>query len=515
MLRKLFIIIFITISIQSWADVGIFELQKDRMYYNDLSSESSYNQQYMDSDYILTENLSTIKNFDSFSISLFNPTIFASFNSSTPSGINDGAIWQGKGFNTQFETGVVFQSKYLNMKLIPKIWLIQNTDFKIIEPAVDSIEYGSIISGMDQYQRPGSDYYYEIDLGKSSIEIKYGIFSLEVSTDSFILGPARISPLIMSDNSAGFNHIRLGLNGLETSIGVFEFNSIMGILKESEFFDEIDDNDNILLSGYNFSYSPVFLKGFSFGFNRTLTVPEEFVSPEVAFKIYDLAISGGNIGEPYGYDKTDQRISFVFDWKFHETGLRLYGEWSKNDYSTNYELFLRTPEHASALTFGMSKTLGNFFLEFEYSDLINSRDYELGGLGIGGTFYKHHIVSQGYTNKGQLLGAGIGSGSDAQTLTLSYLKDKLTLKGYIQRVAIMKDYIYGKHYDSSDEYSGKDQYPVDRLQFDGKLGFKGMYSLDSLTLFADITADMRYAYNFEPKHYQPNLYIALGLQYNL
>lgn len=513
MLRKLFIILIILVSIKLWADIGIFELQKDRMYYNDLSIDSGFNQQYIDSDYILTENLSTIQNFDFISISLLNPTFFASFNSSTPSGINDGAIWQGRGINAQFETGIVFQSKYLDIKLAPKIWWSQNADFKIVKPAVDSIEYGSIFSGMDCYQRPGSDYYYELDSGKSSIKFKYKLLSLEYSTDSFILGPGRVSPLIMSDNSAGFPHIRLGVNKWQTFLGTIEYNALFGLLEESSFFDANKDNNSVLFSGYNMAYSPAILKGLTIGFNRTLIAPKEYISPEVVFKIYDPEIFGGNIGKPYGYDKTDQRLSFVFDWKFPEIGLRLYGEWGKNDYSSNHELFFRTPEHTSAITTGFGKTLGDFLLEFEYTELIESRDYKLGGLPGRGTFYKHHIVSHGYTNKGQLLGAGIGSGSDAQTLTLSYFKDRLILKGYVQRVAIMKDYIYGEHYDPSDEYSEK--YPVNRLQFDGKLGFKSMYNLNSLTIFADITADMRFAYNFEPEHYQPNLYIALGLQYNL
>jgi hypothetical protein len=49
-------------------------------------------------------------------------------------------------------------------------------------------------------------------------------------------------------------------------------------------------------------------------------------------------------------------------------------------------------------------------------------------IGWSSTFYAHHIVTQGYTNQGQWLGTGIGTGGNSQ-----YLGFKLYfLKGYGQ-----------------------------------------------------------------------------------
>ncbi|QEN05676.1 hypothetical protein EW093_13465 [Thiospirochaeta perfilievii] len=490
-----------------FADVGVLNFYNDIEYYNRLSLEVDHISQYKEG-FIDKDNRVLLEG-DSWDFKIFNPTLFYSFNSSFSTGINDGALWQGKGFNGQLETGFIFNSENIVIRLLPEIWFAQNKDFEI---APSKYLYGSVITCIDSYQRPGNETYYDINLGKSSLLFKYNIFEAELSSDNIILGPGRISPIIMSDHSEGFYHIRLGFDEWKSPIGSFEYNAFIGKLDESSFFDEDETNNSNLITAYNFAYSPVFIPGLTLGFNRSLTAPMSVVSPQIIFKIFDPFIAGGYIGEPFGYDKTDQRMSIVIDWIFPESGFKAYTEIAKNDYSTNIELLLRTPEHTLAYTIGFSKILGDFLLEFEHTDLQESREYVLGGLGGGGSFYRHHIVSQGYTNNGQLLGAGIGSGSDSQTLSLShFLKDR-TLKAYIQRIAINKDYIYGKYLDPDNRPSGS-PYAVDELQFNIRLGFKGLFDFDSVSMFAEFAYDYRSAFNFIPYEKMNNIYLALGLQY--
>lgn len=513
--NKFLVLLLLLFPLRIWSDVGIFEMQKDQLYFSEMNNEKTHLQQYYNSESLDYLNISEIRELGFGKLSLFNPSFYSSFNSSTPSEINDGALWQGKGVNGQFETGFKFTSKYLDIRFIPKVWFSQNQDFSLVPSAYygedsERGKYGSIISGMDQYQRPGSSFYYEYDLGKTSVMLKYSIFELEFSTDNFILGPSRISPLIMSDNSAGFPHARIGFDKWETFLGVFEYNAIWGGLKESDFFDNDSSNDDTLVTALNIGYSPAILPGFTIGINRTLIASMKHVNPGVVFKIFDPFIAGGVIGDKYGYDKTDQRFSLVFDWSLPESGFRIYTELAKNDYSTDYELFLRTPEHAGAITAGFSKTLGRFLLEFEYTEMIESRDYDL-GQPVYGTFYKHHIVTSGYTNRGQLMGAGIGSGSDAQTLTLSYFADKYQIKGYFQRIGIMKDYIYGEHYVG--KLPNDPEYPVSRLQFDIKAGISTLILYGNYSFFAEVAADLRFAYNYDPDEKLYNFFGAFGIQY--
>jgi hypothetical protein len=41
-----------------------------------------------------------------------------------------------------------------------------------------------------------------------------------------------------------------------------------------------------------------------------------------------------------------------------------------------------------------------------------------------GSWYTDAIISQGYTNQGQLLGAGIGPGANSQSIEVNWLKER-------------------------------------------------------------------------------------------
>lgn len=69
-------------------------------------------------------------------------------------------------------------------------------------------------------------------------------------------------------------------------------------------------------------------------------------------------------------------------------------------------------------------------IQLELTNLECSADYDR-LIGWYTTFYSHTIITQGYTNKGQWLGAGIGTGGNSQYLgfTLYHNNGALTLFG--------------------------------------------------------------------------------------
>jgi hypothetical protein len=131
-----------------------------------------------------------------------------------------------------------------------------------------------------------------------------------------------------------------------------------------------------------------------------------------------------------GSDKNDQRASVVLDYLLPVAGIDVYLEWGRNDFSPDLDFVLRYPFHTEGYTVGVKKSLnisnnlkGEILLEA--TNLESSRDYEL---LWPTTFYAHYIITQGHTNKGQWLGAGIGTGGNSQ-----YLRFKLYYpKGYGQ-----------------------------------------------------------------------------------
>jgi hypothetical protein len=58
------------------------------------------------------------------------------------------------------------------------------------------------------------------------------------------------------------------------------------------------------------------------------------------------------------------------------------------------------------------------------------------------TFYAHHIITQGHTNRGQWLGAGIGTGANGQYIGFKTFYKKGFFNIFIQRENSDNDYIW-------------------------------------------------------------------------
>jgi hypothetical protein len=120
-----------------------------------------------------------------------------------------------------------------------------------------------------------------------------------------------------------------------------------------------------------------------------------------------------------GSDENDQRASVVFDYVLPVAGLNVYFEWARNDFDWTLDISIRYPFHTQGHTFGIKKSL-NFTnlitgeILVELTNLESSSDYIMSNSGT--TFYAHHIIKQGYTNRGQWMGAGIGTGGNSQYL---------------------------------------------------------------------------------------------------
>jgi len=121
-----------------------------------------------------------------------------------------------------------------------------------------------------------------------------------------------------------------------------------------------------------------------------------------------------------GSDENDQRASFTIDYLFPKIGFDMYFEYAINDYLPSLDYIVRYPFHTAAYTFGAKKAISitkDYGLEIllEVTDLTCSPDYDR-LISWYSTFYAHHVITQGYTNRGQWLGAGIGTGGNSQYL---------------------------------------------------------------------------------------------------
>jgi hypothetical protein len=381
----------------------------------------------------------TIELSDFFELLLVYPHASISYNSAYPRGQNDGALWQGRGANYSAYTGAVIQTSFFRLALVPTIYWSDNLDFPFINGKAETNYYSNTWYIYDYVQRYGETAYRGFDLGWSDLRFFYKSITLGFSHDSIWLGPSIINPIILAPNAPGFFHLDIGtLGAIPTKIGLVEARTFWGVLDESDYFDENANNDSRLITGLSMSYSPKWFSEFSFGFNRVFTtywVPFTW-APKKFFQLWEPFFKSKLISNdnPKGLDEADQIFSITGEYNGMDD-FRFYFEWARNDHALNVEYFLLAPENSHAFTLGFAKTYTFPSLDFGLQIAGEITSTEGGRTAIPvGPWYIHNDPTQGYTNSGQLLGAGIGSGASSQYVSLGAVGPVADVALYAYRV---------------------------------------------------------------------------------
>ena len=109
---------------------------------------------------------------------IYGPEWYNSFNTAAPYGQNDGALWQGRGYNTSLTGGARFEAYGVELTLKPQLSFSQNMAFDML-PSAYVNEYGYFWrynylhnnSGIDWPQRFGDKPFFTFDWGDT--EIRY------------------------------------------------------------------------------------------------------------------------------------------------------------------------------------------------------------------------------------------------------------------------------------------------------------------------------------------------------
>lgn len=384
---------------------------------------------------------------------VYGPDWYNSYNTAAPYGQNDGALWQGKGYNTSLSAGARLEAYGFELTIKPQVTFSQNLEFEYITPnsayvnnsnyADKAAVYGYYgIVYIDAPQRFGDSAFWNFDCGDTEARWSWYTFTVGFGTQAIWLGPAKINPIMHSNNAASYPKLDIGVR--ETSLymphfgwhlGDIEARVWWGKLTESDYFDNDDSDDNNLMQGVAVAYEfPYIFKNFSIGFNRTMLSKWNNMSAYTLFGTFVPGISTLTSGRG---DDSDQRVSVTFDYLLEKANFEVYLEWARNDFSPSLDYIIRYPFHSSGWTLGMQKVFkinnsNSLQILVECTDLQTSADY---GQLIGwySTFYAHHKVTQGYTNGGQWLGAGIGTGGNSQYLAAKWIYQKGYSTLFVQR----------------------------------------------------------------------------------
>lgn len=387
------------------------------------------------------------------------------YNLKHPYGWNDGAMIPAKGYQTQISMGLYSKVGPFTIQLQPEVIFAQNAAFTTF-PAVhsDSVwkqHYILVANVIDQPERMGNRSFLKLFSGQSSIRYNFKKLSLGVSTENLWWGPGTRNSLLMSNNAPGFPHITLNTTSpLLSPIGSFEGQIISGLLNPSGYVS-VDTNrtfmgdrlyqpkpiDQRYLNGMTFVWQPIWTRGLFLGFSRVFYINQ--IDLQSSLNGYLPVVTNlykGSVEEAADEDerKRDQLFSFFFRLLLPKEKAEFYGEFGRNDHAGDSRDLLMEPEHSNAFMIGFKKMFdaGKGAQVELMAELTNLQMPSTFQVREQQSWYTHHQVRDGYTHKGQVLGAGIGPGGNSQTLGISRIKGVEKLGLLVERVIHNNDFYY-------------------------------------------------------------------------
>jgi len=345
-------------------------------------------------------------------------------NTGYPYGGNDGLLWSGKGVSTELSLGAGIRWGPVTAVLAPELAWQQNDVFtsRTSGLAGDAAWANAFYPGaIDLPRRFGAGPFTRTGPGQSFVRVDLGGFAAGLSTENLWSGPGVRHSIALSSTAPGFPHLFAGTGRpVNTWIGRVEAVSLWGRLDRTRYV--AGERSPALFTALVLGWEPRFAPGLSLGLTRVFLQPwhgrsfgDYFPYVQSFFK---SDLPEGDSAFPGDNPDDNQLASVSARWAFPSTGFEAYVEWAREDHASTFRGFLKEPEYSSAVLFGLQKVQqvggrvvrvlaeGTFLQETRAPFNWTAPVYYLHGNGLD------------YTNQGQLLGAWIGPGSDAQTVAV-------------------------------------------------------------------------------------------------
>ena len=397
-------------------------------------------------------------------------TIQTQFNSHHPYGWNDGSMIPAKGFQTLVSAGVYGQLGPITFQLKPELVAAENKAFETFnnnQYDVIFARYYDIYNNIDLPARFGDQGFNRLHWGQSSIRLNYKAISFGLSTESLWWGPGIRNSLLMSNNAPGFPHLTLNtLHPVNTPIGSFEGQLISGRLNNSNFSPLTPDknyfgsnlyvpkpDDWRYITGIVITWQPKWVPGLFLGMNQVQQVYSKNIiglrDYLPLFLPFDLT-SAPDIA----INRKDQIASGFMRWLWTREHAEIYFEFGHFNNTKDLTQSFLSPNTSRAYTFGLRKLLPfgksadeNLLIGLEVTQM---QENSIDKIKAGYAWYVSKGIRQGYTNQGEVIGAGIGPGANIQSLNVSWLKGLKRIGLQLERYVHNNDFYYYAFYDSQD-----------------------------------------------------------------
>lgn len=391
-------------------------------------------------------------------------SLLTQYNSHHPEGTNDASMIPSKGTQLKASAGFYFKYSLLSIKFNPEFVYAQNEPYDgfpqnyVTNIGIRFPKAPYLGGSIDLPDRFGESAYHKLFLGQSNMRLNYKSISLGASSENLWWGPGYKNSLLMTNSAPGFLHLTLNtVRPIRTPIGSFEGQLIGGKLDASGYTPNLK-GDWRYLNAITLSYQPRWVPGLFLGMTRSFMVYHSEMGSGMGaylpvFSLISKSSNGSN--EEVNNKNNNQLISVFMRWLFPEAHGEVYFEFGREDHSWDIRDFILEPAHSSAYIFGARKL---FFVKnnkdthiqviAELANLTSNQTTINRGGGSAdrtkayGGWYLHTKVKHGYTNEGQLLGAGIGPSSNTQTLHVSWNQNLKQIGIEFERYVHNNDFWY-------------------------------------------------------------------------
>lgn len=446
---------------------------------------------------------------------LIAPEVELAYNSDIPFSLNDGAMWAGRGLTTQVTGGGRISAGPVTLVLAPQVVYTENQGFGTIPQ--DTLG-GSVYFPPWYLAQPSADLpirfgdqpMVQVLPGQSSLTLDAGPVAVGAATENQWWGPGIRNAIVMSNHAEGVPHLFLRTAApVRTRLGTLEGKWIVGGLSESLYFDTVSTNDIRSLSGFAATFRPARAPDLTVGLSRVVyggvedggavlgrafDVFGRWEGPRVVEDTDPEATTGaGGAAEPartkVESPEYDQILSVFARWIFPKDGLEVYGEWARLELPSSPLNLLNEPNHSQGYTLGLQwaeevRKSSLFRVQTEMTYLEESASFNNRPAPL---YYVSEAVPQGYTHRGQTVGAAIGPGASSQWIAGDFLARNWQVGAFAGRIRWEND-VYYRHFSQFVEV-GHD------VSVFG--GIRGGFSALGATLTAEITREVRYNYLFQ------------------
>lgn len=441
-----------------------------------------------------------------FQWQLIAPELRTVWNSAIPLSLNDGAIWAGKGINTQVAGGLRARYGRLSLTLAPEIVYSENQHFAQLPPSLQqrrpgrsafSFPFQADSVSIDLPIRFGDRSYVLVGPGQSSLSLDAAGMTIGIANEDQWWGPGIRNAIVLSNNAGGIPHAFLGTQSpIPSRLGKIEGKWIIGGLTESLFFDTISANDLRSLSGIIMTFQPAFEPNLTLGGARVVYMPAGGRSQILSHSLNALTRweRRAAVGDSTWSPESEQILSLFARWTLPSDGFEAYAEWVRFELPISIRDALSTPNHSQGYTLGtqwvkpVAKHTVRLQGELTYLEKSATAHYR-----PTTSAYRSRSVPQGYTHRGQAVGAAIGPGSSSQWAAADYFGKRWNLGFSLNRIRWNNDAFYTSKIVNPD-LDGRSYHAHDVSLIGGlKAGFQlGTFGVD-----VGLATEKRYNYLFQ------------------